>query len=164
MIVPQTSNVLVLAISGAKSSSSEIMVLLIEGGSFIVGTVDLVYFRFARSWSRWPSAVAMESGRKWVMFRNVFGIGNIWGKVFVLWNHGIVDRGRKFYSGNCWLGGLQVCTLLIKMVGCCCNGSWKETSDVRDVETWPGKEIAILDCTNKSSRSSTKSASMEVLN
>ena len=49
MIVPQTSNVLVLEIAGAKSSSSEIMVVLIEGGSFIVGTVDLVDCRFARS-------------------------------------------------------------------------------------------------------------------
>ena len=68
MIVPQTSNVLVLEIAGEKSSSSEIMVGLMEGESFIVGTVDLVDCRFARSLSRWPSYVVMEAGRKRVMF------------------------------------------------------------------------------------------------
>ena len=49
IMVPQTSNVLFLEIAGEKSSSSEIMVVFIEGGSFRVGTVDLVDCRFARS-------------------------------------------------------------------------------------------------------------------
>ena len=49
MIVPQTSNVLVLEIAGAKSSSSETMVGSRGGDSCIVGTVDLVDCRFARS-------------------------------------------------------------------------------------------------------------------
>ena len=49
MIVPQKSNVLVLEIAGEKFSSSEIMVGLMEGESFIVGTVDLVDCMFARS-------------------------------------------------------------------------------------------------------------------
>ena len=68
MIAPQTSNVLVLEIAGAKSSSSELMIGLMGGESCIVGTVDLVDCRFVRSWSRWPSAVTMESGRKRVIF------------------------------------------------------------------------------------------------
>ena len=38
------------------------------GDSCIVGTVNLVDCRFARSWSRWPSDVAMEAGKKRVMF------------------------------------------------------------------------------------------------
>ena len=49
MIVPQTSNVLLLEIAGAKSSSSETMVGLMGGDSCIVGTVDLVNCRFAHS-------------------------------------------------------------------------------------------------------------------
>ena len=49
MIVPQTSNVLVLEIDGAKYSSSEIMVVLIEGGILIAGTFDLVDCRFVQS-------------------------------------------------------------------------------------------------------------------
>ena len=44
MIAPQTSNVLVLEIAGEKSSSSEVMVSLMEGG-----TVNLVDCIFARS-------------------------------------------------------------------------------------------------------------------
>ena len=42
MIVPQTSNVLVLEIAGEKSFYSENMVGLMGGKSCIVGTVDLV--------------------------------------------------------------------------------------------------------------------------
>ena len=49
MIVPQTSNVLVLEMVGTKSLSSELMVGLMEGESCIVGEVDLLDCRFARS-------------------------------------------------------------------------------------------------------------------
>ena len=49
MIVPQTSNVLVLEIDGEMSSSSEIMVVLIERESFIFRTVDLADCRFSSS-------------------------------------------------------------------------------------------------------------------
>ena len=68
MRVPQTSNVLVLEIAGAKSSCSEIMVMLLDGGSFKVGTIDFMDYRLSRFLSIWTSAVSMEAGRKLVMF------------------------------------------------------------------------------------------------
>ena len=49
------------------------------------------------------------------------------------------------------------------MSKCSCNGSWKESSNVCNVEAWPRKKVAVLDSAKKSSRCRTETTTMHIL-
>ena len=92
-----------------------------EGKSFIVGTVDLVDCRFARSWSIWPSDVAMESGRKRVMYV-MLRPGQVRKLLFLIARRKLQGVGLKQHRRRYWINSVFVLSLVMMARALCWMG------------------------------------------